>query len=133
MDIPVNAGPWKLHGLPGLILKANDDRQHYVFECNGIEKLKRHEPILMYKDVTNPDLATTREKYLKTLKHFYENYVNSLLASGCNVWIVDDSGKKIEEIETQNTKFTDQNWSFTMKVNARDRYKKIPYNPIELE
>jgi GLPGLI family protein len=134
-DIPINTGPWKLRGLPGLILKANDDRQHYVFECSGIEK--RREPIIMYerayKDASNPAHTGTRKQYLKDLRKFYENYVDWLLINGSHVWLLDDSGKKIEEIEPLNTKFTDQKWSFTHKVNARDRYKKIPYNPIELE
>jgi len=137
LDIPLNAGPWKLRGLPGLILKANDDRQHYVFECNGIEKLKIRKPILMYQmaygAASSKTHAGTRETYLKDLRQFYENYVNSLLASGCTVYLVDDSGKIMEIIETPNTKFADRNMGFGRKVNARDRNKKIPYNPIELE
>ena len=32
-DIPIGEGPWLLRGLPGLILKAEDSEQHYVFEC----------------------------------------------------------------------------------------------------
>jgi len=32
-DIPISEGPWLLRGLPGLILKAEDAEQHYVFEC----------------------------------------------------------------------------------------------------
>ena len=32
-DIPIGEGPWLLRGLPGLILKAEDAEQHYVFEC----------------------------------------------------------------------------------------------------
>ena len=137
LDIPINAGPWKLRGLPGLILKANDDRQHFVFECNGIESLKHSEPILMYggayKAASNPAHAGRRERYLKDLSKFYENYVNTMLSLGVDVYITDDSGKTIEFIETPNREYADRNISFSINVNARDRYKKISYNPIELE
>nr|WP_294991345.1 GLPGLI family protein [uncultured Sediminibacterium sp.] len=34
--IPINAGPWKLNGLPGIILAANDDRNEISFTCTKI-------------------------------------------------------------------------------------------------
>lgn len=37
VDIPVNDGPWKLHGLPGVILWAKDGTGIFSFECIGIE------------------------------------------------------------------------------------------------
>lgn len=37
-EIPVDAGPWKLTGLPGLILKAEDDEKAYSFVCTAIEQ-----------------------------------------------------------------------------------------------
>ena len=38
MDIPYHDGPWKLYGLPGLILKADDAKGDFTFNCTGIEK-----------------------------------------------------------------------------------------------
>ena len=35
-EIPVSDGPWKLHGLPGLILEAHDKSHDYEFEAKGI-------------------------------------------------------------------------------------------------
>ncbi len=40
MDIPINDGPWKFMGLPGLILKINDDANLFCFELVGIENLE---------------------------------------------------------------------------------------------
>lgn len=38
-DIPVHDGPWKLCGLPGLILKAEEAEGFFSFECVGLEKM----------------------------------------------------------------------------------------------
>ena len=40
MDIPVSDGPWKLGGLPGLILEAYDEWQQHVFTAVGLERVK---------------------------------------------------------------------------------------------
>ena len=40
MDIPVSDGPWKLGGLPGLILEAYDEGQQHVFTAVGLERVK---------------------------------------------------------------------------------------------
>ncbi len=39
MDIPVSEGPWKLYGLPGLILKVEDMENIFSFTAIGLEKL----------------------------------------------------------------------------------------------
>ena len=44
-DIPISDGPWKLGGLPGLILEAYDERQQHVFTAVGLERVK-DEPII---------------------------------------------------------------------------------------
>ena len=38
-QIPVNDGPWKFFGLPGLILKVKDTEEQFDFECIGLEYL----------------------------------------------------------------------------------------------
>ena len=44
-DIPVSDGPWKLGGLPGLILEAYDEGRQHVFTAVGLERVK-NEPII---------------------------------------------------------------------------------------
>jgi len=39
-DIPINDGPWKFMGLPGLILKVNDTNGLIAFDCIGLQNLE---------------------------------------------------------------------------------------------
>ena len=49
-QIPCSEGPWKLCGLPGLILYAEDSQKHYVFECTGLLNAKADEMIMYGAD-----------------------------------------------------------------------------------
>ena len=71
VDIPLSYGPWKFCGLPGLILKVQEDAKEYVFECVGIEQQKR--PIILL-DNYKTYRKTTRTELDKTLKRICENY-----------------------------------------------------------
>ena len=108
-DIPIPNGPWKLGGLPGLILKLYDTKEDFVFECNGLEQLKEKEAIQFFQ----VDYAKIKRKEFNKLYERYHNdftnYNNSL---GIQVIIVDP--------KTGNEITDPKNY-------------KIPYNPIELE
>ncbi len=64
-DIPVAEGPWKLCGLPGLILRAYDSQQQFHLNAIGLEDLKGKEPLKYAKPekaekVSQSDLAKIR-------------------------------------------------------------------------
>ncbi len=66
MEIPRSDGPWKLYGLPGMILKAEDSEKQYVFECTGLIN-QVGEPLLFgaegYQKVSRKELFTVYERF----------------------------------------------------------------------
>jgi GLPGLI family protein len=42
-EIPIDEGPWKFYGLPGLIMRLEDTEGHYRFEMIGLQQVK--EPV----------------------------------------------------------------------------------------
>jgi GLPGLI family protein len=71
-DIPINNGPWKFGGLPGLILKVYDKDNQYVFECIKIENCREKYPIKMYNYESYGKIE--REKMLQLQKKIHEDY-----------------------------------------------------------
>jgi GLPGLI family protein len=70
-DIPINNGPWKFDGLPGLILKVYDDDNLYIFECINIENHKQKYPIKILKQNYH---KIERTKLLKLQRSLNENF-----------------------------------------------------------
>lgn len=52
-DLPVRTGPWKLSGLPGVILDAHDTKNEVIFKFDGIEKAT----FVDVKPITGADAA----------------------------------------------------------------------------
>jgi GLPGLI family protein len=72
-DIPINNGPWKFGGLPGLILKIYDKDKLYTFECVGIENHKQKYPITLL-NAEKQYSKTDRMKLWKLKKTIQEDY-----------------------------------------------------------
>lgn len=108
MEIPRSEGPWKLHGLPGLILKVQDSKGHYIFECSGITQSRSYDPIMFSANNYEP---ISRKNLNKMHERFAVDPVGYSTASAPNVKITirDESGQ------------------------ATKAPKNLPYNPIELE
>jgi GLPGLI family protein len=101
-DIPINDGPWKFTGLPGLILRVYDDKGQVTFECTQILKVGWKDPIVRPK-VSRNTVKTKRENFYKQLKQYCDN----------------PSG-----VTSNNTRVT--------TTAPRRILQKMPYNPIEL-
>lgn len=76
-EIPVVAGPWKLQGVPGLILEAYADGGQYRFEATGIQKTdKMITPIYLADQYEKTD----RAGFLKAKRSFTDNPLGKINA-----------------------------------------------------
>lgn len=72
-DIPVNEGPWKLFGLPGLVLEAWDSKKHYVYKAVGLyTKDLLPVGIRLYNISGKPYKLKSRQEYLQKM---YKEYL----------------------------------------------------------
>lgn len=74
-DIPIADGPWKLCGLPGLILKAADETGTFSFACTAIEKGDGRLLAVdkqKYVDCTPLELQDIYKEYFANIKLYME-------------------------------------------------------------
>jgi GLPGLI family protein len=68
-DIPISDGPYKFQGLPGLIVKVSDTKNHYVFELESISTSNfLVENIEM--DVSTNRIKTTLAEFIRVRDQF---------------------------------------------------------------
>jgi len=65
-QIPLNDGPYKFNGLPGLILKISDTKNQHCFTLNSIKKVSFNQFITLR---TGSFIDITAEQYIKIMKN----------------------------------------------------------------
>lgn len=78
-ELPFPFGPWKLLGLPGLILYVADSRSEVVFQFVGFEKLEHAN---LQIGTTTDYIETNQEALNHLLKAFKENRQTFMSAQG---------------------------------------------------
>jgi len=107
-DYPYSAGPWKLGGLPGIIIEASDIKNQVVFSFISFEKIPLNEV-----DVSIP------QKINKTSLIDYKKFIESL--------VVYQAGDK-------KFKVIDDGTGDPLISNMGSQFKKvIIINPVELK
>ncbi len=106
IEIPSSEGPWKLCGLPGLILKAEDSRGHYTFTCTSIEQDKNSRPLLFNGEGYEP---VSRKELNKVWRRYVDDPIGFLASTAPHVKvnITDGRGNPVKKMS-------------------------LPYNPLEL-
>ena len=73
-EIPLNRGPWKLLGLPGLITRATDADHYFLFEMNTFQRLTNPVPIVYIHREIGGKGGYTGAEYKKISKNTYLEY-----------------------------------------------------------
>lgn len=81
-EIPINDGPYKFYGLPGLIIKVYDEEEHYIFEMT---KLERYENGVNIEYEDRGWMQTTRADFLKAYRNLQRDIINRAKEAGANV------------------------------------------------
>lgn len=103
-ELPFTVGPWKLGGLPGLILRAEEAANNYRFEFDGISV--QTEPIVLYD--WHP-VRMSKAKWFKTERHMHEHPADYFSKNGA-----------IEVLDSKTHRTLEGEW-------------KVRYDPIESE
>lgn len=94
-EIPVSAGPWKLEGLPGLILDAEAEGGQYRFVADGVQRSDKDiSPVYMADEYEKTD----RLSYLRAKRSFLENpmgQINAKFAGKISVKSADGSAERM--------------------------------------
>ena len=74
-ELPYSDGPYKFNGLPGLIVKIADTRNHYVFEMTEIQKPVEEVMI----DIEDKNyIVTTKQGFFRA----FDSFINDLITRG---------------------------------------------------
>lgn len=84
-EIPVSFGPWKLCGLPGLVLAAKDSEGKHLFKAISFRKSFTPMNLMPYANT----IKTSREQFVKTKNKFEQNPVGNIPAESISEMTVE--------------------------------------------
>ena len=119
-EIQFSSGPYKFHGLPGLILEIKDTKNNYSFEFLGNKNLKDEYETSTFIETSNKEqpLKITEKAWVKLN---VEYFLNPMKDYGESKLLMKDEQGNMKEVDSRD--LTQQGQIYLRKYN----------NPIELD
>lgn len=76
-EIPISDGPYKFKGLPGLIVKIEDDKKQYVFQLESLIKKKER-----FEFDKKGGIEVTKKEFYNSYNTFKKNFIAQLSQRG---------------------------------------------------
>ncbi|MDR2274808.1 MAG: GLPGLI family protein [Sphingobacterium sp.] len=119
-EIPFSVGPWKLNGLPGAILEANDSTNEVRFRYAGLDKVTDKMSLMDIDKL--PELPY--EKYRKAMENSKANKLGAMMAQlppGATLKFKTQDGREITQEQAEAL----------MKEGEKNKQKFQLNNPAE--
>ena len=107
-DIPVQEGPWKLYGLPGLILKAYDSKRHYFYEAKDINS--KSPGLVEYVNYSDRLVLKDRIKSLKLRNEAKKKDIRQIMTHAFGIKIKPNPQMKKEDEAAKNHDFEETDY-----------------------
>ncbi|AFR34647.1 hypothetical protein B739_0038 [Riemerella anatipestifer RA-CH-1] len=113
-DIPIPDGPYKFHGLPGLIVKMEDHQKMFLFELIGSQKINDAQKVNPTDKLINL-VKIDRKQFKKAFQENRSDPAKSFRMMGSNVVLkASINGKEVSQSELIKT----------MEKSAKEKMKR---------
>lgn len=126
-EIPINEGPFKFRGLPGLIFEIKDDQQEFIYSLVKSQKIGEI-PVtndFLESNFGNKAIPVSEKQIQKLMMEFYNDpfaFERTNFSKNSSDWRINIGGKEIHSLEELNAE----------TKNMQVIIKKY-YNPLELD
>ena len=96
-EIPISDGPYKFKGLPGLIVKIEDNKRHYIFKLVSFLKAKEK-----FEFDKKAGIEVSKKEFYNSYNSFKKNFISQLNQRGMDVISTDSRNLKKRVQKSRN-------------------------------
>ncbi|KMQ69715.1 hypothetical protein ACM39_01265 [Chryseobacterium sp. FH2] len=116
-DIPIQDGPYKFYGLPGLIVKIEDEGKNFSWELAGIKNIENYNELSLNERLKNKQaLVVNKDKFTK----MFADFKSSPLAQVRSKYTSEQLNQPGDDGKTLGQKLRDQEETIKKMIGANN-------------